>query len=41
VVNCVRIGRKSGQIIATGGDDKMVNIWNIANPDVILVIIFI
>src|SRR5690606_1623473 len=38
VVNCVRIGRKSGQIIATGGDDKMVNIWHIANPDVIMVI---
>ncbi|TMW60341.1 hypothetical protein Poli38472_000383 [Pythium oligandrum] len=26
-VNCLRFGRKSGQVAATGGDDNMVNLW--------------
>ncbi|KAJ0399084.1 hypothetical protein ATCC90586_003049 [Pythium insidiosum] len=26
-VNCLRFGRKSGQVAATGGDDHMVNLW--------------
>jgi katanin p80 WD40 repeat-containing subunit B1 len=27
-INCAMIGPKSGQTIVTGGDDKVVNIWN-------------
>lgn len=28
-VHCARLGEKSGQVLATGGDDKRVNIWKI------------
>ena len=26
-VNCLKIGRKSGQVLVTGGDDMKVNMW--------------
>jgi len=32
-VNSVYIGRKSGTIMATGGDDKKVNLWAIGKPN--------
>ena len=32
-VNSVFIGRKSGTLMATGGDDKKVNIWSIGKPN--------
>ena len=34
-VNSVFIGRKSGALMATGGDDKKVNIWSIGKPNCI------
>ena len=35
-VNCLRIGRKSSQVLVTGGDDKKVNVWAIGKPNAIL-----
>ena len=34
-MNCLRIGRKSSQVLVTGGDDKKVNIWAIGKPNAI------
>jgi len=31
-VHCARLGEKSGQVLATGGDDKRVNIWKVGKP---------
>merc|ERR1719198_367905 len=31
-VHCARLGEKSGQVLATGGDDKKVNIWKVGKP---------
>ena len=28
-VSCLQIGRKSGQVLVTGGEDKMVNMWRL------------
>ena len=28
-VTCLQIGRKSGQVLVTGGEDKMVNMWRL------------
>ena len=36
-VNCVTIGRKSGRVIATGGDDRVVNIWAVGQPNMLMV----
>ena len=30
-VNCVAVGPLSGQVLATGGDDKRVNVWRVGN----------
>jgi katanin p80 WD40 repeat-containing subunit B1 len=35
-VNCVRFGRKSGLVFATGGDDRKVNLWRVGKPTNIL-----
>eukprot|EP01135_Chromosphaera_perkinsii_P007939 Nk52_evm11s1073 gene=Nk52_evmTU11s1073 len=35
-VNCAYIGRKSGRVMATGGEDRKVNIWAVGNPNAIL-----
>ncbi|RLN81826.1 hypothetical protein BBO99_00003363 [Phytophthora kernoviae] len=32
-VNCLRFGRKSGQVAATGGDDNMVNLWRMREKE--------
>ncbi|KAF0981176.1 hypothetical protein FDP41_012964 [Naegleria fowleri] len=32
-VLCSKIGRKSGQIVATGGEDALVKLWHVANDD--------
>ena len=32
-VNCISIGRRTGKIIATGGDDQSVNIWGVGKPN--------
>ena len=36
-VNCVSIGRRSGRWLATGGDDRKVNIWQVGKPNAIAV----
>jgi len=36
-VNCLKIGRKSHGVLATGGEDKKVNLWAIGNSSAILV----
>ncbi len=30
-VNCVAIGGKSSQVLASGGDDNKVNVWRVGN----------
>ncbi|CAJ1430430.1 unnamed protein product [Effrenium voratum] len=35
-VQCARLGEKSGQVLATGGDDKRVNIWKVGKPNAII-----
>lgn len=35
-VNCLHIGRQSGSVIVTGGDDKKVNLWSIGKPNAIM-----
>eukprot|EP00002_Diphylleia_rotans_P019598 TRINITY_DN3785_c0_g1_i4.p1 TRINITY_DN3785_c0_g1~~TRINITY_DN3785_c0_g1_i4.p1 ORF type:complete len:565 (+),score=84.83 TRINITY_DN3785_c0_g1_i4:100-1794(+) len=35
-VNCLKIGPKSGRVLATGGEDRKVNIWAIGKPNVIM-----
>lgn len=37
VVNCVRIGRGSAGVLATGGEDKKVNLWRIGQTEVVKV----
>ncbi|KAF4032722.1 con80 domain of Katanin [Phytophthora infestans] len=32
-VNCLRFGRKSGQVAATGGDDNLVNLWRLREKE--------
>ncbi|ETI35269.1 hypothetical protein L917_17570 [Phytophthora nicotianae] len=32
-VNCLRFGRKSGQVAATGGDDNLVNVWRMREKE--------
>lgn len=36
-VNCVALGRKSGHVLVTGGDDKKVNLWAIGKKNCLLV----
>jgi hypothetical protein len=36
-VNCVRIGRSTAGVLATGGDDKKVNLWRTGQHDVVKV----
>ena len=36
-VNCLQIGRKSGSVMVTGGDDKKVNVWAIGKANAIMV----
>jgi katanin p80 WD40 repeat-containing subunit B1 len=31
-VNCVRIGPVSGQVLASGGQDCMINLWRVDRP---------
>ncbi|KAF6266536.1 WD40-repeat-containing domain protein [Scenedesmus sp. NREL 46B-D3] len=33
-VNCLRIGRNTAGVLATGGEDKKVNLWRIGQPHV-------
>ncbi|XP_047739783.1 katanin p80 WD40 repeat-containing subunit B1 isoform X2 [Hyalella azteca] len=35
-VNCLALGHKSGRVLATGGDDKKVNLWAVGKPNCIL-----
>ena len=36
-VNCVHLGRRSGSVLATGGDDKKVNIWSVGKQQALMV----
>ena len=36
-VNCLQIGRKSVQVLVTGGDDAIVNVWAIGKPNPVIV----
>jgi len=35
-VNCLHIGRRSGGVLVTGGDDKKVNLWSVGKPNAIM-----
>ncbi|KAJ3342196.1 Katanin p80 WD40 repeat-containing subunit B1 [Gonapodya sp. JEL0774] len=35
-VTCVAIGRKSGRVMVTGGDDRRVNVWAVGKPQAIM-----
>jgi katanin p80 WD40 repeat-containing subunit B1 len=37
--NCLKIGPKSGRVLATGGQDRNVNLWAIGRPTALLVIL--
>eukprot|EP00041_Stephanoeca_diplocostata_P029832 m.888961 g.888961 ORF g.888961 m.888961 type:complete len:650 (-) comp23641_c0_seq2:1851-3800(-) len=32
-VNCVQFGRKTASILATGGDDRLLNVWSVGKPN--------
>lgn len=36
-VNCLAMGHKSNQVLATGGDDKKVNLWAIGRKGCLMV----
>lgn len=36
-VNCLAMGHKSNQVLATGGDDKKVNLWAIGRQSCLMV----
>ena len=36
-VRCLHIGRRSGSLLATGGDDKKVNVWAVGKPHALVV----
>ncbi|XP_015792145.1 katanin p80 WD40 repeat-containing subunit B1 isoform X1 [Tetranychus urticae] len=33
---CLALGQKSGRVLATGGDDKKVNLWAIGKPTILM-----
>ena len=35
-VNCMQLGRKSGSVFVTGGDDKKVNVWAVGKANAIM-----
>ena len=35
-VRCAAIGRKSNQVVATGGEDRKVNVWAVGKPQPVL-----
>ena len=38
VVLCSTIGNKSGQVLATGGEDRKVSVWAFGNKSPLLVL---
>ena len=36
-MNCVAFGKKTGTLLATGGDDRKLNVWSVGKPNVLLV----
>ncbi len=35
-VHCLHIGRASGGVMVTGGEDKKVNIWSLGKPNALM-----
>ncbi|KAG8233220.1 hypothetical protein J437_LFUL013274 [Ladona fulva] len=35
-VRCLALGHKSGRVLVTGGDDKLVNLWAVGKPNCIM-----
>ncbi|XP_076333186.1 katanin p80 WD40 repeat-containing subunit B1-like isoform X3 [Tachypleus tridentatus] len=35
-VNCLALGRKSGRVMVTGGEDRKVNLWAVGRPNCIM-----
>lgn len=40
-VNCLAMGHKSNQVLATGGDDKKVNLWAIGRQSCLMVCVYL
>ena len=40
-VTCLKISKKTSRMIVTGGEDHKVNIWSVARPDRVMVILSI
>lgn len=36
-VNCASLGKKSGRVLVTGGDDKNVNLWAVGKSKCLMV----
>ena len=36
-VNCLSLSPSNGRMLATGGDDRKINVWVIGKPNAILV----
>lgn len=36
-MNCLQLGRKSGQVLVTGGNDATVNMWAVGKTEPIIV----
>lgn len=39
-VESLRLGRKSGRVLVTGGEDKKVNVWAIGKSNAVMVCSF-
>eukprot|EP00916_Digyalum_oweni_P002128 GHVL01003957.1.p1 GENE.GHVL01003957.1~~GHVL01003957.1.p1 ORF type:complete len:312 (+),score=51.95 GHVL01003957.1:60-995(+) len=35
-VRCATLGGRSGQVMATGGDDKKINVWRVGRPNALM-----
>jgi hypothetical protein len=36
-ITCIRLGKKSGRVFATGGDDSKVNVFAVGNHEPLMV----
>jgi katanin p80 WD40 repeat-containing subunit B1 len=40
-VNCLSFGHKSGQIMVSGGEDRVVNVWSVDKDQCVMVRTFL